>query len=105
MTPRVKQFRLRVEGHRFEYEPGWHTTVRFERDGEEVVRPYTPTSLPGTDEITLAIERYDDGTASVYVHEHEHGDEIELGEPEGISRCATSTPTPRSSPRGRASRR
>lgn len=83
VTPTVEQFRLRAPGHTFEYRPGQHTTVRFERDGEEVVRPYTPTSRPGTDEVTLAIKRYDDGTASVWMHERERGDEVELGELEG----------------------
>ncbi|WP_313694343.1 ferredoxin--NADP reductase [Halorarum halobium] len=83
VTPNVKQFRLRAPGHTFEYEPGQHTTVHFERDGEEVVRPYTPTSRPGTDELTLAIKRYDDGTASVWMHERERGDEVELGDIEG----------------------
>ena len=70
-----------------------------------MVRPYAPTSLPGTDGITLAIKRYDDDTASVYMHEREHGDEIELGGPEGSLHVRDPTPTPRSSPRGRASRR
>ncbi|MFC7156379.1 ferredoxin--NADP reductase [Halomarina halobia] len=83
MTPRVKQFRLRAEGHEFDYEPGQHTTVQFERDGEEVVRPYTPTSLPGTDSITLAIKVYDDGTASAYMHTRRVGDEVVLGSLEG----------------------
>ena len=83
MTPDVKQFRLRADGEGFDYDPGQHTTVRFERDGEEVVRPYTPTGLPGTDEVTLAIKRYDDGTASVWMHDRERGDEVELGELEG----------------------
>jgi ferredoxin-NADP reductase len=83
VTPTVKQFRLRAPGHTFEYRPGQHTTVHFEQDGEEVVRPYTPTSRPGTDEVTLAIKRYDDGTASVWMHDRERGDEVELGELEG----------------------
>lgn len=83
VTPTVKQFRLRAPGHTFEYEPGQHTTVRFEQDGEEVERPYTPTSRPGTDELTLAIKRYDDGTASVWMHERERGDEVELGDLHG----------------------
>lgn len=81
MTPRVKQFRLVADEHRFDYRPGQHTQVHFEGDGygepgEEVVRPYTATSLPGTHSITLAIKRYDDGTASVYMHDREPGDTI-----------------------------
>lgn len=82
LTPDVKQFRL-VGDEPFEFEPGQHTTVRFEDDGEQVVRPYTPTNRPGTDELTLAIKRYEGGTASVYMHERDRGDEVELGSFEG----------------------
>ncbi|WP_256684303.1 ferredoxin--NADP reductase [Halococcus qingdaonensis] len=85
MTPRVKQFVVEAE-ETFDFDPGQHTTVRFERDepdddeDEQVVRPYTATNTPGNDRITLAIKRYDDGTASVYMHEREVGDTITLGE-------------------------
>lgn len=86
MTPRVKQFVVEAD-RTFEFEPGQHTTVRFEQEGddgeEEVVRPYTATNTPGSNAITLAIKRYDDGTASVYMHEREVGDAITLGELEG----------------------
>jgi ferredoxin-NADP reductase len=40
ITPDVKQFRLVAEEHGFEYEPGGHTVVHFESDGEEEARPY-----------------------------------------------------------------
>ena len=64
ITPRVKGFRLRVPGHEFEYDPGQHTTIRFESGNERIVRPYTPTNLPGTEELAPTIKRYDDGLAS-----------------------------------------
>jgi len=83
ITPRVKGFRLRVPGHEFDFEPGQHTTVRFESGGEEVVRPYTPTNLPGTDQLTLAIKRYDDGLASSYMHGKRPGDTVEIGPLDG----------------------
>ncbi|EJN60110.1 ferredoxin--NADP reductase [Halogranum rubrum] len=83
VTPDVKQFRLVAEDHTFEFRPGQHTTVHFEKDGEEVVRPYTATNRPGTDELTLAIRRYDDGTASVWMHERERGDTVDVGDVEG----------------------
>ncbi len=82
VTPDVTQFLLSVDGE-IDYEPGQHTTIRFVEEGEEVVRPYTATSLPSPDRFTLAIRRYDDGTASVYMHEREVGDEIEIGAFEG----------------------
>ncbi|WP_435076893.1 ferredoxin--NADP reductase [Halococcus sp. AFM35] len=85
MTPRVKQFVIEADDE-FDFEPGQHTTVRFERDDpdegedEQVVRPYTATNTPGGERITLAIKRYDGGTASVYMHERETGDTITLGD-------------------------
>ena len=68
ITPRVSGFRLRVPGHTFDYEPGQHTTVQFESGDEDVVRPYTPTNLPGTDQLSLTIKPYEDGLASSDMH-------------------------------------
>jgi ferredoxin-NADP reductase len=90
MTPETKQFVVRAE-EPFEYKPGQHTTVQFDPeeagiDAEEegtVVRPYTATNLPGTNAITLAIKRYEGGTASVYMHERDTDDRITLGDLEG----------------------
>lgn len=83
ITPQVKGFRLRVEGHIFDFDPGQHTTLRFESGGETVVRPYSPTNLPGTEELTLTIKRYEDGLASAYMHTRRPGDKIEIGPIEG----------------------
>ncbi|MFC4356773.1 ferredoxin--NADP reductase [Halobium salinum] len=86
MTPDVKQFRLVADDHSFQYDPGQHTMVHFENDGEEEARPYTAANLPGpdgTDQILLAIKRYDDGNASVWMHERTPGDEIEIEEVDG----------------------
>jgi ferredoxin-NADP reductase len=101
MTPDVKQFRLVADDHTFEYEPGQHTMVHFESDGEEEARPYTAANLPGTDELVLAIKRYEDGNGSVFMHERTPGDEIEVEEVDGNLRvrdfdrdavfCATGT--------------
>ncbi len=83
ITPRVKGFRLRVPGHEFEYKPGQHTTIRFESGDEQIVRPYTPTNLPGSEELALTIKRYDDGLASSYMHQKRPGDTVEIGPIEG----------------------
>lgn len=88
LTPRVKGFRLRVPGHEFEFEPGQHTTVRFESGDETVVRPYTPTNLPGTDELALTIRRYEDGLASSYMHTKRPGDKVTIGPIEGNLKLA-----------------
>lgn len=101
MTPDVKQFRLVADDHTFEYEPGQHTMVHFESDGEEEARPYTAANLPGTDQLVLAIKRYEGGNGSVFMHERTPGDEIEVEEVDGNLRvrdfdrdavfCATGT--------------
>jgi ferredoxin-NADP reductase len=88
LTPKVKGFRLRVPGHEFEFEPGQHTTVRFESGDETVVRPYTPTNLPGTDELALTIRRYEDGLASSYMHTKRPGDKVTIGPIEGNLKLA-----------------
>jgi ferredoxin-NADP reductase len=84
LTPRVKQFVLRVEDHVFDHAPGQHVSVVF-RDEEEglVVRPYSPVSRPGTDRIALAVKRYDDGTCSVWMHERDCGDIVSITTPSG----------------------
>ena len=80
MTPDVKQFRLVGDAHSFEYEPGQHTMVHFESDGEEEARPYTAANLPGgsEDELVLAIKRYEGGNGSVFMHERTPGEEVEI---------------------------
>lgn len=84
MTPTVKQFQLTLDDTTWDFKSGQHTVIHFEdENGEEVARPYTPTSLPGQSTFTLAIKRYDNGTASVYMHERELGDTIEVSEPDG----------------------
>lgn len=79
ITPRVRGFRLRVPGHEFGYDPGQHTTIRFDSGNDQIVRPYTPTNLPGSDQLALTIKRYDDGLASSYMHQKRPGDTVEIG--------------------------
>ncbi|WP_103020349.1 ferredoxin--NADP reductase [Salinibacter altiplanensis] len=83
MTPRVKQYLLRVEDHTFSYRPGQHTVISFEQDGETVKRPYTPVNLSGTDTLALAIKRYEDGAASTWMAERSVGDALTLTELKG----------------------
>ncbi len=83
MTPRVKQFVLEAEGHTFSYEPGQHIVIEFEQDDETVQRPYTPVNLPGTNALALGIKRYEDGTASTWMHERTAGDTISIHPPGG----------------------
>jgi len=83
MTPRVKQFVLEASGHTFSYEPGQHIVIEFEQDDATVQRPYTPVNLPGTDTLALAIKRYEDGTASTWMHDRSVGESITITKPSG----------------------
>lgn len=81
-TPEVRIFQFELS-EKWEFDPGQHTVLRFERDGEEVKRPYTPISLPGTKKFVLAVKEYEDGNASVWLHNREIGDKVEFERPEG----------------------
>lgn len=84
MTPKVKQFQLQLKDRDWEFEPGQHTVIKFEdENGETVERPYTPITLPESDKFCLAIKKYDNGTASVWMHDRQLGDKIEVEEPHG----------------------
>ncbi len=84
LTPRVKQFLLRVEGHTFTYKPGQHLSIAIEDDrGRPIYRPYSPVNRPGTDTVALAVKRYEEGTASVWMHERTLGDPVPLTAPSG----------------------
>lgn len=85
MTPEVKQFQFHLEDDKWDFRPGQHTHIRYENEqGEEVVRPYTPVTLPDRgDYFCLAIKRYDSGTASVWMHNCDIGEELEVEEPDG----------------------
>lgn len=84
LTPRVTQFLLHAEGHRFEFTPGQHVSVAVEDgDGHSDYRPYSPVSQPGTDTIAIAVKRYPDGTASTWMHEQTIGASISLTPPSG----------------------
>jgi ferredoxin-NADP reductase len=82
-TPTVKQFEFDLEDADWSYEPGQHTVLRFEKEGETVERPYTMINLDGTSKFCLAIKKYEDGTATPWIHERQPGDEIEFEEPSG----------------------
>lgn len=84
VTPRVKQFLLRVEGHTFDFTPGQHVSVAFEEeDGRRRYRPYSPVSQPGTDTLALAVKHYPQGACSTWMHAREIGDTISLTSPSG----------------------
>lgn len=84
ITPRVKQFLLRVEGHTFDFTPGQHVSIAFDDDeGNRRYRPYSPVNQPGTDTLALAIKRYPEGACSTWMHERTVGDTIPITSPSG----------------------
>ncbi len=84
VTPRVKQFLLRVEGHTFDFRPGQHVSVAVDvGEGRPEYRPYSPVSQPGTDTIALAVKRYPDGPGSTWMHERTVGNTISIAPPSG----------------------
>lgn len=84
VTPRVKQFLLRVPGHEFDHRPGQHVTIQLQGDdkGHEY-RPYSPVNLPGTDTLALAVKRYEAGTGSMWMHNRSIGDSVAITGPSG----------------------
>lgn len=83
LTPRVKQFVLRAEGHTFDFTPGQHLSVAVPGEERRVYRPYSPVSLPGTDTIAIAVKRYSEGTGSTWMHTRDVGDTVTLTSPSG----------------------
>jgi ferredoxin-NADP reductase len=83
LTPDTAQLVLRAPGHTFDFEPGQHVGVAYDGDDGLVHRSYSPVSLPGTDTLTLMVTRYDDGTCSVWLHEREIGETVQLTDPSG----------------------
>lgn len=82
-TPTVKHFEFELEESSWSFDPGQHTVLRFDDDGEEVERPYTMINLPESRKFALAIKKYSDGRATPWIHERQPGDEIEFAEPSG----------------------
>lgn len=83
-TPRVKSLVLDVPGwagHR----AGQHLDVRLTaEDGYQTERSYSISSAPAEPQVTLTIERLDDGEVSPYLTDELHpGDELEVRGPIG----------------------
>lgn len=77
LTPRVKQFLVRVEGHVFDFAPGQHVSMAFEdADGNRRYRPYSPVNQPGTDSLALAVKHYPKGAGSTWMHDRTVGDTV-----------------------------
>jgi glycine betaine catabolism B len=86
-SPRVKSFFFRVP-EPFSFRPGQHVVLRLTApDGYRAQRSYSIASAPGpgmSAELELAIERYDDGEVSPFMHDvAQVDDEIELSSPIG----------------------
>lgn len=72
LSPRVKSFVLRLP-RPISFLPGQHVLLRLTApDGYRAQRSYSIASAPGlgaSDELELAIERFDDGEVSPFMHD------------------------------------
>src|SRR5688572_1643399 len=87
LSPRVKSFFFHLP-EPMAFRPGQHVLLRLVApDGYRAQRSYSIASAPapaGTAEVELAIERFDDGEVSPFMHDvAQVDDEIELGGPIG----------------------
>jgi ferredoxin-NADP reductase len=87
LSPRVKSFLFRLP-EAVSFRPGQHVLLRLTApDGYRAQRSYSiasPPGLDGAEELELAIERFDDGEVSPFMHDAAQvDDEIELGGPIG----------------------
>lgn len=87
LSPRVKSFFFRLP-EPFSFRPGQHVLLRLTApDGYRAQRSYSIASAPGpgrAEELELAIERFDDGEVSPFMHNAAQvEDEIEIGGPIG----------------------
>jgi glycine betaine catabolism B len=86
-SPRVKSFFFRLP-EPISFRPGQHVVLRLTApDGYRAQRSYSIASPPGPgtiEELELAIERFDDGEVSPFMHDvAQVDDEIELSNPIG----------------------
>lgn len=87
LSPRVKSFFFRIP-EPISFRPGQHVLLRLTApDGYRAQRSYSIASAPGvigSEELELAIERFDDGEVSPFMHDAAQvDDEIELRGPIG----------------------
>lgn len=87
LSPRVKSFFFRLP-EPMSFRPGQHVLLRLTApDGYRAQRSYSIASAPGptdAEELELAIERFDDGEVSPFMHDAAQvDDEIELRGPIG----------------------
>jgi cytochrome-b5 reductase len=69
-------------GTNFKYLPGDHVRIYPDKKNASEFRPYTPTSVPDTDDhFELNIKRYPGGFVSGYMHGREIGDEVWMSGP------------------------
>jgi Na+-transporting NADH:ubiquinone oxidoreductase subunit F len=87
VSPTVKIIRLRFKdgGRDFRFEAGQFISVRVEKDGSEIIKPYSMASPPSErGYIELLIKRVQEGFVSNYMHELEVGEELEIRGPAGL---------------------
>jgi cytochrome-b5 reductase len=84
ITHNTSQFRLKIPPDmNFEYLPGDHVKIYPDKDNRKEFRPYTPTTIPGTEGyFELIIKHYPGGLVSGYMKGREVGDSIAVSGPD-----------------------
>jgi ferredoxin-NADP reductase len=73
-------------------QPGQSVAVRLRPDGAAtaMIRSYSLSGEPGSDEYRISVKRETDGAASAYLHDHVHaGDTIDVAAPRGVFTLAS----------------
>lgn len=83
VTHDTKAFRFGLpENAALDMLPGDHLHLHFDLDGEEITRPYTPSSTPDdTGFFELIVKRYPTGLMSSYLHKRNIGDSVMISGP------------------------
>lgn len=83
VTHDTKAFRFALpENSALDMLPGDHIHIHFNLDGEEIIRPYTPSSTPDdTGFFELIVKYYPTGIMSTYLHKRNVGDSVMISGP------------------------
>ena len=82
-----------IAGGSFEFKPGQFFTLFMNIDRKQVIRSYSASNAPGTNQLCMTIKKVTNGLCSTHVNQHlKPGDNLALRGPSGTF-CITPEPT------------
>jgi ferredoxin-NADP reductase/predicted pyridoxine 5'-phosphate oxidase superfamily flavin-nucleotide-binding protein len=73
-----------LKGDQFEFKPGQFFTLFMNINGKQVIRSYSASNAPGTNQLSMTVKRVADGVCSNYVNQYlKPGDNLALRGPSG----------------------